>query len=289
MNKEEEIAKLGPMTKIKVQIPQEVYQKIMYWIDKAPGEISGLGKIALDHTKGTFSVLSVTLLDQVNSGASTDLDPADISKAMFELREQEGMLNFWWHSHVNMAVFWSGTDIDTIRTIGQNGFVLSTVFNKRREMLSSYYHQATDLMPEIFIDGLETEVTSQLSTDTVAELDRLYEAKCKSPTYSRSFYCAERWSNHYDDSYSQEPLTLPKAHENDYWSEVEKRGDQIESESNSYRAIDLYKEAKELVKKMKIDKDLKRLMVKDLYDRYQESRKIWNNLSGNPTSFPSEY
>lgn len=65
------------------------------------------------------------------------MDAASIAKAMYETRDDEGMFNFWWHSHVNMGVFWSGTDMDTIRQIGSQGFVVATVFNKKNEMLDA--------------------------------------------------------------------------------------------------------------------------------------------------------
>lgn len=40
-------------------------------------------------------------------------------------------------SHVNMAVFWSSTDTDTIKSIGKNGLCAATVFNKKEEMRSA--------------------------------------------------------------------------------------------------------------------------------------------------------
>lgn len=40
-------------------------------------------------------------------------------------------------SHVNMNVFWSSTDTETITSIGKNGLCAATVFNKKEEMRSA--------------------------------------------------------------------------------------------------------------------------------------------------------
>lgn len=278
--KEQENSKQGPMTQIQLEIPQEIHQKLMYWIDKAPGEISGLGKLKLEN--GTFCVLDVVLLKQENSAASTDLDPADVAKAMYELRQHEGMLNFWWHSHVHMGVFWSGTDIDTIREIGKNGFVLSTVFNKKRELLTSYYHQAQGVMPEIFINHVPTLIVESMDADVIAELDRQYEEKCKPLYNARGWYSHERWQQPAFDDIGYPTIgDKDDAPFEDYWKRLEDMTLTIENEQSKFKADDLFKEAKHYIKSLTLDKETKRSMMQELIDVYKESRKIWNSLHAN--------
>lgn len=194
---EKEIALAGPMATTRVVINDEVYQKINHWIQKSPGEVSGLGKVTTE-PDGTFRVIEAILVEQDNGAASTELDPTAVAKAMYELRNHPGHLNFWWHSHVNMAVFWSGTDIDTIREIGRNGWVLSTVFNKKRERLSAIYVKATDVLPEIFINELPTTISRHLEASLVESWNKDYEAKCKE----------KKWGGHhryeYNDTYYQD-------------------------------------------------------------------------------------
>lgn len=150
------------MTKqLKVIIDPLVHQKIMFWVRESQGEVSGLGKVV--YRDGELFVRSAILCKQTNTGASTDLDPADVAKAMFTLKDEEGHLNFWWHSHVNMDVFWSGTDMSTIEEISKNGWVLATVFNKRNEMRSAYMQTMTTLTPPLFFDELPTEISSDIS------------------------------------------------------------------------------------------------------------------------------
>lgn len=173
---EKEVALRGPMASISVSIDWDVYQKIMYWVKKATGEVSGLGKVIIQEG-GHLRVVSACLVKQENAAASTDMDAAAVAKAMYELREAPGHLNFWWHSHVNMAVFWSGTDTDTIREIGSNGWLVSTVFNKKSENRTAFYSKAEGVLPEIFLDNLPLTTPKYLKQSDVDAWDAEYVAK----------------------------------------------------------------------------------------------------------------
>jgi hypothetical protein len=169
----------GTMNDYTINIDNMVYQKIMHWVNKATGEVSGLGKLTIDKTTGIITIKSAILLKQENTGTTTDIDAQAIGKAMFELRNEEGHLNFWWHSHVNMDVFWSGTDLDTIREIGGQGFVVATVFNKKREMLSCLYRKPDEIFPETFINGITTNIVDHISPELITEWDTDFNEKCK--------------------------------------------------------------------------------------------------------------
>lgn len=161
----------------KVIIPEKVLHKIMYWVNKSPVEISGLGRVKLD--KGVYTVLDAHLLEQENTATTTDIDAAAAAKLMFQMKDEDGYLNFWWHSHVNMGVFWSGTDTTTIREFGAHGFCLATVFNKKGERKSAYYQGGTDFYPETFIDNLETIITREVDTEKEKIWEAEYKLKCK--------------------------------------------------------------------------------------------------------------
>ena len=98
----------------KVIIENEVFRKIMHWVDKSDYEVSGLGTLTCDEN-GVFRVKSAMLLPQKNGTTHTDIEAEDVGKLMYALKDQAGELRFWWHSHVNMGVFWSGTDINSNR------------------------------------------------------------------------------------------------------------------------------------------------------------------------------
>lgn len=222
---EKEIATHGPMAQMKVVIDDEVYQKINHWVQKAPGEVSGLGKVSVDKD-GTFRVVEAILVEQENGSASTELNSTAVSKAMYELRDAPGHMNFWWHSHVNMAVFWSGTDIDTIREIGRNGWVLSIVFNKRRERLSALYFQETEVLPEIFLNEVSTSVSRYLDSESVASWNRDYEEKCK----EKKWINPSNWQG-YGDGWNKDS----KYDEYDDYSDRRWSNDWVKNKSGTWR------------------------------------------------------
>lgn len=116
----------------KVIIKEEVYDKIMFWVEQCPDEVSGFGKV-ITLPNGDFMVTEAYLIDQDVGAAHTDIDGQALAKLMYETRNEPGDLRYWFHSHVNMQVFWSGTDTATIKQLGGNGWIIATVFNKRHE------------------------------------------------------------------------------------------------------------------------------------------------------------
>ncbi len=199
---EKEVATNGPMTKFTVSIDPKVHAKIMHWVHKASGECSGLGKV--DIQGGDFRVIDACLLKQENGAASTEIDASAITKAMFEMRLSPGHLNFWWHSHVEMGVFWSGTDLDTIREIGKNGFVVSSVFNKKNEVKSAVYIKPSEILPECFFDDLPTHFISQVTKEDREAWDKEFEEKCKSISYRGGLWPEKNYAQEAEDYYGSQ-------------------------------------------------------------------------------------
>ena len=109
-------------------------KKIQYYADAADGEVSGFGILEKD-AEGRYIVTEVFLLEQECTGADTEIDPEALSKLMVDLMQagkDPGKLKFWWHSHVNMGVFWSGTDEIACDTLSRE-FAFSLVVNKMKE------------------------------------------------------------------------------------------------------------------------------------------------------------
>ena len=180
-------------------LPLKIREKIQYFVDKADKEISGLGDAWLNLEAKTITITSAFLLDQVCTASSTDLDEGAVAKAMFEAHqdEQKGMnrnIKFWWHSHVNMNVFWSGTDTATMKELSEQGWFSHIVFNKKREMLGAisypvemhalglvkksiqYTSEIPILVPSVFTNE-EIEVMDK-------EMDQKYKEKTYTPTTS---------------------------------------------------------------------------------------------------------
>lgn len=118
-------------------IRPEVHQKVMYWVDKCHLEVSGFGKVVYHQGTDTFEVIAAYLLDQEVGPVHTNIDAASLGKLMYQTHKEEGELKWWWHSHVNMSTFWSGTDKDTIKELGHQGWAVATVFNKKGEHRSA--------------------------------------------------------------------------------------------------------------------------------------------------------
>lgn len=146
---------------MKLVIDEMVNKKVMHWVMKAgKKEISGLGNIKIEGE--SFRVVSAILLPQKNGVTTTEISPEGICKAMYDLKDSEGELKWWWHSHVDMGVFWSGTDMDTIKQFGGNGWILATVFNKKKELKSAFYSKDGKVTPlgvdSLFIDNIPTKI-----------------------------------------------------------------------------------------------------------------------------------
>jgi hypothetical protein len=111
-----------------------VSKKLAYYTKAAVGEVSGLGTVTKDD-KGRWVVNKVFLLEQQSSAADTELKPEAISKLMTDMMkadEDPGLLKFWWHSHADMGVFWSGTDDACAETLSRE-YAFSLVVNKKGE------------------------------------------------------------------------------------------------------------------------------------------------------------
>jgi len=167
--------------KPKVIIDEAVAAKVNHFVHKSNYEVSGLGIVrVLDN--GTLHVVDTVLLPQKNGSTHTDIEPEDVCKLMYEMRDIEGHLKWWWHSHVDMGVFWSGTDMDTMKKFGAGGWVLSTVFNKKGEKRSAYYSKDSISTPwgqsDLFLDELET-IIKKPDDSRIAEWDAEYEANVK--------------------------------------------------------------------------------------------------------------
>ena len=115
-------------------IGRNAYDMIMHYVNKTDFEVSGLGVVNL--IDGIPTVTKVYLLKQVNSPSETELDADSINEVLFRHHQSgdDGEIKFWWHSHVNMDVFWSSTDHKAIEQLTENGWFYHAVFNKKNEV-----------------------------------------------------------------------------------------------------------------------------------------------------------
>ena len=143
----------------KFVISQTAYDKIMYYVNKCPKEISGLGVV--ENMGGVLTVTDIVLLKQECTSTETDLDAEAIATAEYEHHKsgKAGELRFWWHSHVNMDVFWSGTDKTAMAELSEHGWFIHGVFNKRGEVRCAY---TANKPLKIFVDDITLEIDDEI-------------------------------------------------------------------------------------------------------------------------------
>jgi hypothetical protein len=162
-------------------IEDDVYKKVMHWVNKSRFEVSGLGMVRVEKD-GVLRVVSAMLLPQENGSTHTDIEPEHVNRALFDLRHSEGDLRWWWHSHVQMGVFWSSTDHDTIKKIGAGGWMSATVFNQKNEVKSCYYSADGQRTPwgfePLMLDDLSTKI-AVIDDPRIVQWDAEYERNVK--------------------------------------------------------------------------------------------------------------
>jgi hypothetical protein len=162
-----------------VTIDQRAYNRMMYYVMSAPGEVSGFGKVA---RKGnSFHISDVIVLEQKNTGASSDISQGTLEKFM-KLMKKRGLdtegYDLWWHSHVYMMTRFSQTDLDTIEELRSNRFTLSLVTNKLLEPRCrvDFYNPV-----RYGIDGIALKVIPTFDPAMAAELQAEMDGLMKKP------------------------------------------------------------------------------------------------------------
>jgi len=166
-------------TNFSLIIPDQVWQKIFWWINKSNHEVSGFGSLDHDIETNTFTVRDAILLKQEVAATSTEIDPNALAKAIYETRNEHNALKWHWHSHVDMGVFWSADDKELIRSLAQQGWILATVFNKKRETRTAFscMTDVIGMQHEMFVDNIPTVSQRLISPELTAQWDAEYAAK----------------------------------------------------------------------------------------------------------------
>jgi hypothetical protein len=187
---------------IKLVISELAYKKVQHWVHKADKEVSGFGTTSITRDDdGSYRVYvhDAFLLDQEVGAAHTDIDAKSLGKLMHKIVANPDTrhlsLNWWWHSHVRMNTFWSGTDTETIKSIGKNGLCVASVFNQLGSIRSAVCTKAvttvkttafgeTTQLDVHLMDNIET--TYEYTSDPrIAEWDAEFTEKVKERAYTQ--------------------------------------------------------------------------------------------------------
>lgn len=123
---------------LQITMAAQAREKIRYWTEATTLEVSGLGLV--DRVAGGFLITDVFLVEQTSTSSGTELDNEAVARLLMELDKQgidTGKLKFWYHSHAQMDVFWSGTDEACIQELGgeQGEYFVSLVTNRKGDVL----------------------------------------------------------------------------------------------------------------------------------------------------------
>lgn len=123
-----------------ISFKPEALAKMEAYIAGVDSEISGFGKTEYDPYTDSIIVLDVMIAPQRVTGVTTTLDRDGLAAWQMDLdKAGDSVANWrlWWHSHVNMGVFWSGTDTASINDFDlqrpEDNYMVSIVANKKGE------------------------------------------------------------------------------------------------------------------------------------------------------------
>ncbi len=209
-------------TNYKLNIPKEIYQKIMHWVNKANFEVSGFGSLDWDKDTNEFTVKSAILLKQKVGPASAEIDPMAMNKAMFQLRDEPNALKWHWHSHVKMGVFWSADDMEIIRSLGQRSWLVASVFNQREEIKTAFLTQTQvfEKPHDIFVDDIPTFIQEDVPEEVLAEWNAEYDLMVEAPKSYGTY------DHGYAPAYLQQAFPISESHLDKIYSKPEKVKDE---------------------------------------------------------------
>lgn len=164
---------------MKLQISHELWDKIFFFTERSPVEISFMGRVKVN--KDGFILKSIYLVEQYNHAAETEMNANDLAKLMYKTKDDEGDLNCWIHSHGHMGVHWSGQDTKQIKQMGSNGYIIAMVVNKKEETKCSYYQGADGFKPAVYIDSVEVKRVYNTAEDIKKQWEKEFTEKCKPP------------------------------------------------------------------------------------------------------------
>lgn len=211
-----------------VKFTEVTWRKIQAWVGMTTKEISGMGLVKQEDNE--LYVYDVFLIEQENTSSYTDIDDTALLKLFNELLSADDADNgdridnfkFWFHSHANMGVFWSGTDDGCIEKVMQSApWFVSAVFNREGAV-----RVRMDLKtPRIKIDDLTWKIERLIPDEIMDFCKKEFEEKVKE---------SKAWNNNYSKGYWKNESPVKRSYgdlDDDeylgYWGYQGWRGNQV--------------------------------------------------------------
>jgi hypothetical protein len=121
---------------MKLVWPHDIWARWQRWAHLAGDcEVSAMGRAEWDGCD--FRVTGLVLCDQEVTTTTTTITAAGRARSDYELRDTPGLV-LWVHSHVQMNVFWSGTDHANLAgLVTATPHAVAAVTNLRGEVMSA--------------------------------------------------------------------------------------------------------------------------------------------------------
>lgn len=175
-----------PKPKVKVYITNKAYQKIKALVEYCDTEIAWHG--VMHKTAIGFMITDIIVPPQQVTGCTTTSDDLEYSTWLFNLPDEIFKhLRFHGHSHVNMGVSPSATDLtyrkNLTNNIGDN-FYLFMIANKKDNMSFALYENGTQntniklIILNNYKDWAFQEIKNKLTKRSIAyDTEMLYTGK----------------------------------------------------------------------------------------------------------------
>ena len=153
-----------------------------YAYDEYKSEIGGF-LIAEQDENNKWKIHKPVILKQEISGGNTVIDKDALAQYYVEtaMKMKNKPFQFvWWHSHHEMAVFWSSTDLTAIDEFSNGQMSISLVINLKREykLRVNLWHPYK-MHQDVEMDIINKPAKKSIPKSIVKQVDEL----CDKPTY----------------------------------------------------------------------------------------------------------
>lgn len=138
----------------KLLIPVSSYERMMSYVLGCDTEITGFADIFYNEGIESLVVGNVYLLKQEATGVEVEMDDeaiAHFNDACLDAGMTQ-LPQLWWHSHVNMQAYFSGTDAKAMEDLKNDSYSVALVLNKKYDMMATLRQYApVDLKEDLEI------------------------------------------------------------------------------------------------------------------------------------------
>lgn len=214
-----------------VYISTIAYLKMMMYVRDTDTEIAWHGTVERNQKQNWYYIKDVFLYPQTIRATTVSTDQEKYQEWLQNIEDDEVFNNirFQGHSHVNMAVSPSGTDLDMydnfLQVLPKNDYYIFMIMNKSGDITCLIYDLAKNIIYETADINIKiiTPRTQDLAKDIKEEKDKY----CEKISYTYSPY---RYSNYLkDDPYA----------DYEYYDNKEDINDLIDDINNKYKNTSL--------------------------------------------------